>query len=604
MNHKVKHLYEFGPFRLDVTERMLLRNGRLVPLKPKVFDLLLTLVEDSGRILGKEELMDRVWTDSFVEEGNLAVGIFNLRRILGRRRNGLPYIETVSRRGYRFVAQVKVVSNDGPPQVSNLFSEREDLIKELDLSGIAVLPFKAIGAGSVDEYLGLGLADALITKLSNIKQITVRPTTAVRKYIGADDPVVAGRELNVMTVLDGSIQKAEKEIRVTVQLIDVRDGSSLWAEKYDEQFTNIFALEDSISEQVAGALTLKLTGKEKKMLSKRYTDNSEAYIAYLKGRYFLIGRTKEGFKKAIECFEQAVLADPDYAPAYSGLADGYNLLNGYNALPTDYCLPRAKQAVLKALELDDKLAEAHASLAHIKMKLEWDWAGAEREFKRAIELNPNYSVAHHWFSLTLRVLGRLDESLAEIKRALELDPLSLIINTSAASCYYFRREYDKALRLLSTTLELDPDFGPAHFCTGMNLEGKGMYEEAIACYERAKSWVGINSEVLCLLGHSYAMLGRVNKAREMLDELDKLSLHCVVSNYSYAIIHTALGEKEEALRYLNLGYKERSENMIVINIDPMLDSLRDDPRFISLVKSMGLDIESTKSQKQIALEAG
>ena len=584
MSHKVKRLYEFGPFRLDATERMLLRNGRLVPLKPKVFDLLLTLVENAGRILGKDELMGLVWADSFVEEGNLAVGVFNLRRILGRRRNGLPYIETLSRRGYRFVAQVKEISDAAP---GPLAAGGGSIVRG-DLRGIAVLPFKTIGAGPVDEYLGLGLADALITKLSNIKQIAVRPTTAVRKYVGADDPVIAGRELNVMTVLDGSIQKADKEIRVTVQLIDVHDGSSLWAEKYDEQFTNIFALEDSISEQVTGALTLKLTGEEKRLLSKRYTENTEAYSAYLRGRYFLSGRTPEGFKKAIECFEQAILVDPYYAPAYSGLADCYNLLVAYNALPLDYCMPRAKKAVLKALELDDKLAEAHASLAHIKAKFEWDWMGAEKEFKRAIELNPNYSVAHHWYSLTLKMLGRLDEALAEIKCAQELDPLSLIINATVASCYYFRREYDEAIKQVAATLELDPDFSAAHFCRGMTLEAMKMYEESCASYEKAMSLIGRHTEILSCLGHTYAMAGRINEARALLGELKSMSLQSEVSYYAFALIHAALGEKDEALNYLERGYEQHSENLVMINVDPKLDSLRDDPRFKCLVRRVGL----------------
>lgn len=588
MNRKVNHFYEFGPFRLDAAERVLLRSGRVVPLKPKVFNLLMVLVENAGRILTKEELMNRVWADSFVEEGNLTVTISNLRRTLGGDRNGHSYIETVPRRGYRFVVRVKENRTDGEPGATNLSQANRLPINEAGLRSIAVLPFKAIVAKPADNYLGLGLADALITRLSNIKQVIVRPTTAVRKYAEAQDPVLAGRQLDVATVLDGSIQRSGKSIRVTVQLINTRDGALLWAAKFDEQFTNIFALEDSLSEQVARALTLELTGEERKLLSKHNTESTEAYVAYLKGRYFFSRRTAKEFKKAVECFERAIAADPLYAQAYSGLADCYNLLATYKSLErADYML-KAKQAALKALELDDTLAEAHTSLAHIKMVYEWDWPGAEKEFKRAIELNPNYSTAHQWYSVTLRVTGRFDEALAEAKCAQELDPLSLIVNASLGCCYYFGREYDKAIRQLLTTIDLDPDFAVAHFYLGAALDAKQMYEEAIAEYEKAMSLIGRTAEVLGYLGHAYAMSGRIGEAQAILGEMERLSLESFVSYYFFALIHTAMGEKDEALRYLGLGYEQRSEDLALIKMDPRMDSLRDDARFTSLVKEIGL----------------
>ena len=588
MAREVKHTYEFGPFRLDATERVLLRSGRLVPLTPKVFDLLLALVENAGRILGKEDLMNRVWADSFVEEGNLTVTISNLRRTLGGYRNGHSYIETVPRRGYRFVARVKDSSNNGqhaeapPPQIEGV------AVKSADSRAIAVLPFKAIGAESADEYIRLGLADALITRLSNIKQLAVRPTTAVRKYAEAHDPVVIGRELHVATVLDGSVQRAGDRIRVTVQLINTRDGASLWAAKFDEQFTNIFALEDSLSEQVTKALTVKLTGEERRLLSKHGTESSEAYLAYLKGLYFFGRRAAEEFKKAVDCFEQAIAADPFYARAYSGLADCYNLLGAYRALPRDYCMRRAKQAALRALELDDTLAEAHSSLAHIKMVYEWDWSGAEAGFKRAIELNPNCSAAHHWYSVTLRLMGRFDQACEKARRALELDPLSLIVNASFGISFYFIKEYDRALKQLSATIELDPNFGVAHFYMGMVLEGKQMYEEAVSEYKKALSLIGRNGEVLAYVGHAYAMSGRVSEARAVLDELERLQPDSSAPYYFVALIYAAMGEKDEAFRYLWLGYEQHSEEVALIKMDPMMQSLRDDPRFASLVKSIGL----------------
>jgi DNA-binding winged helix-turn-helix (wHTH) protein/Tfp pilus assembly protein PilF len=588
MNEKAKHFYEFGPFRLNATERMLLRSGRLVPLKPKVFDLLLALVENADRILAKEELMNRIWADSFVEEGNLTVNISNLRRILGQGRNNQSYIETIPRRGYRFVAHVKERWDNGPVQALNISLAKDDSFNPPDLSLIAVLPFKSIGAKPADEYLGLGLADALITKLSNIKQITVRPTTAIRKYTEAQDPVAVGRKLNVMAVLDGSIQRAGKRIRVTVQLIDARNSATLWAEKYDEQFTNIFALEDSISARVTEALTLKLTGKEIKLLSKHYTENTEAYLAYLKGRYLIGRRAIEELEKAIKCFEQAIAADPHYARAYSGLADCYNILSSYILSQPDYYISRAKEFALKALELDDTLAEAHASLAHIKMKHEWDWPGAEKEFKRAIELNPNSVIAHQWYAVTLNVMGRPDEALREVKRAQEIDPLSLIVNTSVGFCYYLRRDYDKAIRQLSTTIELDPSFAIAHSHLGVAYEGKQRYEESIAEFHKAISLMGTAAEVLAYLGHAYAMSGRVREARAILGELEELSLQSRVPYYYFALIHTALGHKDEAFKYLTLSYDRHDEDMALIKVDPRMDRLRDDARFANLVERLGL----------------
>ena len=294
-------LYSFGPFQLDTAEQILLRDGQPLPLKPKVFDLLVVLVENSGHVVCKDELMKQVWADSFVEEGNLAVSICEIRKALGGGANGHTYIATVPRRGYRFVASVTEVSQQRPdlavapssaPAVSDAYGGASK-------GAIAVLPFHSIGASGT-EYLGLGMADALITKLSNLRRVTVRPTSSIRKYYGSQDPVMAGKELSVEWVLDGSVRRSGKRIRVTVQLVNVGDGGLVWAESFDEKFTDIFAVEDSISEQVAKALGPKLTGEEKRLLGKRYTENTEAYEAYLKGRYFLDKRTTEGCKKGIE----------------------------------------------------------------------------------------------------------------------------------------------------------------------------------------------------------------------------------------------------------------------------------------------------------------
>src|SRR5215813_5864919 len=341
--------YRFGPFQINVQEQVLLREGRPLPLKPKLFELLLVLVAKSGHVLSKDQLMKQVWADSFVEEGNLAVSVHEIRKTLGGDSNGQPYIETIPRRGYRFAPCVTEITEED--EVSERAAVKASLTPGPGTSigdsrgTIAVLPFKSIGASS-NEFLGLGMTDALITRLSNLRQVMVRPTTSVRKYSGSHDPVVAGKELSVEWVLDGSIQKSGKRIRLTVQLVHVGDGVLRWAEKFDEKFTNIFAVEDSISEQVARALEPQLTREDRQLLTKRYTENHEAYEAYLKGRYFFEKRTTEGCKKGIEYFEIATQLDPSYALAYAELAACYIVMASNSAYPPLDSHAKAEEAIL------------------------------------------------------------------------------------------------------------------------------------------------------------------------------------------------------------------------------------------------------------------
>jgi DNA-binding winged helix-turn-helix (wHTH) protein len=328
MTTQARRLYNFGPFELDTGAQVLRRDGKGVPLKPKLLELLILFVESNGRVVRKDELIKHFWPDTFVEESNLPVSVCELRKALGEVRGEREYIETVPRRGYRFVARVSEVGDtsaqvdSGGPTAEVTSNGSANWAK----GTIAVLPFKAIGATG-DQYLGLGMADALITRLSNLRQITIRPTSSIRKYDRERDPVVAGRDLRVEWVLEGSVQKLGKRIRVTVQLVSVGDGLSLWAETFDEKFTNIFAVEDSISKHVATALAPKLTVEERRHLAKRHTENAEAYQEYLKGRYFMEKRTEAGFRKSIGCFERAIQMDPTFALAYSGLADCYVMLH-------------------------------------------------------------------------------------------------------------------------------------------------------------------------------------------------------------------------------------------------------------------------------------
>jgi DNA-binding winged helix-turn-helix (wHTH) protein/tetratricopeptide (TPR) repeat protein len=415
MTKPEKDSYEFGPFRLDAGERRLLRDENPVSLAPKVFDTLLALIENAARLVSKEELINRLWPNTFVEEATLARNISDLRRALGESSGEAKYIETVPKSGYRFIAEVRRVhSHDSTVIVERRTLSRvvveEDL--EPEVRSIAILPFQQMGSSGADEYLGLGMADALITRLSNIRQIAVRPTSAVMKYGGAsDDPAVAGRALKVEAVLAGAIQRSAERVRVTVQLISVSSETPLWAQKFDERFTDIFTVEDLISEQVARALMLRLSGEERRLLTRRPTEISEAYELYLKGRYHWNKRRADGMERSIDCFLDAIALDPFYALAYAGLADSYTLLGdvGFTAIQPKEAFSRAKVAAIKALEIDESLAEAHASLAHLHMHF-YEWPDAHQAFERSIALNPNYAFARQLWAFYLAFKGQLPEA--------------------------------------------------------------------------------------------------------------------------------------------------------------------------------------------------
>ena len=655
MNRPAKRLYEFGPFRLDPAEHLLLRDGEPVPMRPKEFAVLLALVENHGHVLTKDELLKGVWPGQFVEEGNLNRHISSLRRALGESSGEPQYIETVPKVGYRFVAPVREVGDrsadtvierhtiarivteeeveaDGRVESAAAFEpkallttgEKEKgvgrrwrlalvavsvLLAWLTLAltrpwsprrpqetktvaairSLAVLPFKPIGAGEEDEYLGLGMADALITKLSNVRGINVRPTSAVRKYGAHDqDPAAAGRDLRVEAVVEGSVQRVGERIRVTVQLVSVRDGAPLWAEKFDEQFTDIFAVQDRISEQVARALTPSLSSAEKELLTKRYTESSEAHQLYLKGRFFWNKRTVEGLKKGIGYFNEAVEKDPSYALAYAGLADSYSLLGDYESLPPQQVYPQAKKAAERALELDEQLAEAHAALALIKAAYDWDWPGAESEYRRAIKLNPNYETAHQWYAEYLSGMGRHEEAIAEIRRAKEINPTSLIINAVEAWVLYYARDYDQAIAQAQKVVEMDPQFAEVYEYLKRCYDQKGMYREAIAARQTRRKLIGYDAEETAALREaSAATSARVYWQKRLEQEVEE-SRREPSTAFDMAEIFAQLGEKDEAFKWLERAYEERSFFMMYLKVAPNLDPLRSDPRFTDLLRRVGL----------------
>ena len=627
MSDRENTFYEFGPFRMDPKSRRLLKGESAVPLTPKAFETLLVLVENSGRVLTKEELMQALWPDSFVEEANLTVNISALRKALGESPNQHRYIVTIPGRGYRFVADVHGLS---PATVATASSETDqtapipasstlgrfavplailliggavlafylfrkpDAPKSVGLRSIAVLPFKPLLAEKRDEALEMGIADTLIFRLSSIRGVEIRPIGAVRKYAQIDqDPLAAGKEQEVDAIVDGNIQIDGDKVRVTARLVNVADGSVLWTDKGEQTGTDLFAMQDAITEELVRSLAIKLTDSERERLTKRYTENAEAYRLYLLGRYVLNKRTAEGYKKAIEYFQQSLEIDKTNALAYSGLADCYTSLGSWQILPPSEMFAKARDAAEKALVLDASLAEARTSLALVK-NYSSDWKDAEAEFKRAIELNPNDGAAHRWYGAHLMGLGRLEEALAETNRALELDPLSLPHNAQLGRIFYLMRDYDRAIEQYRKTLEIDPNFLIAHLQLGWAFEKKALFDEALAEYEKtialqhesdAGERIGGRGGVEARIARTYALAGDTRKAEKMVAEIASHSNDAPASFYNLALIYDGMGDKEAAISYLEKMLNSGSQRF-GLKTDPTWDDLRSNPRFQDLLQRM------------------
>jgi DNA-binding winged helix-turn-helix (wHTH) protein/TolB-like protein/Tfp pilus assembly protein PilF len=638
--------YQFGHFHLDTRNRLLLRDGVVVPLTPKVFDTLMVLVENCGRVVEKELMMNQIWPDSFVEERNLAQNIFTLRKALGEEGPD-KYIETIPKRGYRFVAAVKLLADEDADMIvakrvrSKVVIDEEILddsepVHSLDkkqlaaeqaatkslktrwligglalaavgaalylifanratqpvsiagVKSIAVLPFKIITTADSDNYLGLGMADALITRLSRLRQIIVRPTRAVLKYDTADqDPLAVGRELRVDSLLDGTIQRNGERLRLTVQLFRVSDGASLWADTFDEQFTDIFAVQDSIADRVTQAMLLRLTGEEKQQLTKRYTRSTEAYQSYVKGRYFWNKRTEAGLRQAKEYFDQALERDPGYALAYVGLAECYALYSTYGVMPAREAFPRAQEAAERALEIDEQLAEAHASLGVVRYEYNWDWPGADKEFRRALELAPSYATAHQWYGGYLIALGAFDDGIREIKRAQELDPLSPVMNASVGWFYYFARQYDKAIEEGRKATDLESGSAIAHFFLGQAYMQKGMHTEAVAELQKSLNLAPDEPGSIAVLVHAHMLAGDKEEANRFLARLIDLSKRAYVPPYNIAEAYVGVRDRDQAFFWLDKAFEEHSPDLVGLKTEPRLDSLRSDPRFADLIRRVG-----------------
>lgn len=560
----------------------------MVPLTSKAFDTLLALVEGGGEVVEKEDLMKKVWPDSFVEEGNLTQNISVLRKTLGESPGAHRYIVTVPRVGYRFVAGVRRLSSDTPTTTSQTTTTPTEVSARPPELSLAVLPFKLLAhAGVDDEYLGLGMADALITRLSNIRRLAVRPTSAVLKYASVEqDPSAAGRELHVALVLEGSMRKSAGRLRATVQLVNVGDGRSLWAERFDEQFTDIFKVEDSVAERVARALSLRLTGEERERIKRRYTDDAEAHEFYLKGRYYSNKFTLESFRKAVESFGRALELDPEYALAYAGLAESYWIAADLYLNPRE-ALRKAQEAAARAVAVDEGLAEAHTFLAATKMNYDWDWAEAERHFERALELNPSHAPARHWYGWYLTLKGRHDDALSQLHYAKKLDPLSLGISWFLSASLCLAGRYDESIEAARELIDLEPNFWAGHWALAIAHAYKGEYREAFAAYSKAEA-LDASPMIRAAHAHAHALAGERSAAQVTLAELKSHERDAYVPPYYLALIHLALDEPEHALDYLETAYRERDGSLPLLKVDRRLDSLRPATRFRDLLTRLNL----------------
>jgi tetratricopeptide (TPR) repeat protein len=402
------------------------------------------------------------------------------------------------------------------------------------------------------------------------------------------DAQKVGRDLNVRTVLTGRVVQRGDALIIGTELVDVENGWRLWGEQYNRKLADILAIQEEVANEISGKLRLSLTGEEKKRLNKRQTQNAAAYQDYLKGRYYWNKRTAKAVKKGIEYFQQAIEKDPSYPLAYAGLADSYNILGFYGFAAPRNAFPKAKAAALKALEIDPALSEAHASLAYANFYYDWDWLGAGREFKRSIELNPSYATAHTFYANYLMAVGRHQEALAELEKAQELDPLSLITNAGIAWAFYFARQYDQATEQCRKTLEMDPNFVVAHAWLGQTYLQKGVFHEAFKEFQTAIELSEGSPFYVAMLGHAYAVAGDIPEAQKLVDQLKTQSVEAYVSSYSIAEVYAGLGDRDKAFEWLQKAYEERSRALVFLRVEPSLDPLRPDPRFQDLLRRVGL----------------
>jgi len=569
------HEVRFASFAVDLQAGELRKNGVKLKLQEQPFQMLSVLLERPGEVVTREELRKRLWSgDTFVDfEASLATAVKKLRRALADSATHPQFIETLPRRGYRFIGTL-----EADPQTRKAI--------------VAVLPFENLAGDADQEYFSDGMTEEMIARLGRLhpQRLGVIALASAIRYKKTDKDVdQIGRELGADCVLKGSVRRVGDQVRLIAELIQVKDRTHLWAGRFEGKDGKVPAFHSEIAHHVARSLQIELLPVKRAPVAGASTTNSEAHGAFLRGRYCLNKGTAEGVRNAIAHFEEAASRDSGYAVAHAGLAVALDLADHFRVLPGREAFPRAKAAAIKALELNDSLPEALNALAFATHSFDWDWAGAEQAYQRAIALNPNFATARHWHGFYLGMLGRLDEALAEMQRAQRLNPLSMIIRTHLGLMLYWGRRYDEAIEQLGQTLEMEPDFAAAHYFLAWAFEQKGMYEETISHLERAQRVSPDSPDRVGALGHAHAVFKRKEQARRTLKELHKLTERRFVSAFDFAIIHVGLGEADQAFQWLERACEERSFSMLMsLKAEPRLDPLRPHARFQDLVRRVGL----------------
>ncbi len=637
---QTRRIIHFGVFQVDLSSGELLKHGIKIRLQEQPFQILAMLLERPGEVVTREELRRKLWpSDTFVDfDVGLNSAVLRLRSALSDSAENPRYVETLPRRGYRFIG---AVDGAGAPAVSapevaapaaplavterrpfgwtflvagalvilaaaflltNVGGWRQRLWRisaPAPIRSIAVLPLENLTGDPSQEYFVDGMTDALITDLAQISTLQVTSRTSVVRYKKERKPLaMIARELGVDAVVEGTVVRSGNRVRIDAQLIQAASDRHLWARSYEGEMRDILALQDGVAREIAAEIQVKLTPEERARLTSVRPVNPEAYDAYLRGRFFVNKKTVAWINKSIEYFNQAIEKDPGFALPYAGLAYAYITAGFYGGLPPKKAYSQATEAAKKALEIDDTLAEAHTALGSIKFWFDWDWEGAEKEYKRAIELNPRYALAHRHYSFYLASRDRLEESLAESKRALELDPLSLAENTAFGWILAVTGQTDAAIEHNRKALEMDPHFAPLHRDLCLAYAAKGMLGEAVAECRKATEDAPADQFMLASLGYVYGVARKKIQAREILGELLRLSTSAryfrqeaksqYVSPWYVATVYTGLGEKDQAFAWLEKAYAERSSQLTWLNVYPVLTSLWSDPRFADLARRVGL----------------
>ncbi len=571
----------FGDFEFDSRARQLRKHGHTIRLHGQPLEILGLLLERPAQVVLREELRARLWPqDTFVDfEHSLNAAVNKLREALDDDANNPRFIETVPRRGYRFISAVGL--HDSQNLLGEWSSPR--------IQSLVVLPLENLSNDPEQEYFADGMTDQLITNLAQISALKVISRTSAMRYKGTKKslPEIA-RELHVDAVAEGAVMWVGGRVRISAQLIEAPTDYHLWAASYERDLRDVLSMQEEVTRAIASEIRVNLSAQEQARLASTRPIDPEAYRLYLKGRYYWNKRSLEGFQKAIEYFQQATAKDPAYALAYVGLADTYTYFSFFDVVPPREAMPKAKAAAARALEIDNRLGEAHVSLGYVSYMYDWDWPAAGKHFEQALTLNPAYSRAHTFYPFYLSSLGRSEEALAVAKHSLDLDPASPAVSHSLAVQLYLARQFDNAIDQAHKTLELDPNFAISYELLGEVYVSRGMYREGLSELEKYSALSRGRAMSLALLGYAHARLGERSQALRMLEQLEATSKERYTPAFSFAVVYAGLGEKDQAFAWLEKAYGERTSRLGYLKVEPLWDPLRPDPRFADLVRRMGL----------------